>query len=128
MAGLPGEGVPAKVSRVATVLDPASRTMRVEVDVANPGERLRPGMTVQVSLDTQRTPNAVTVPISAVHSQGAARTVFVVKDGKAKLAQVKTGIEAPEWVQIIEGIRPGDQVVVAAAAELRDGVAVKVRQ
>jgi RND family efflux transporter MFP subunit len=128
VASLPGEPFPARVTRVGTVLDPASRTMRAEVDVVNPGERLRPGMTVKVSLDTKRTPNAVTVPASAVHSQGAARTVFVVKGGMAELVKVKTGIEAPEWVQIVEGIRPGDQVIVAAAAELKDGVPVKVRQ
>ena len=123
-----GAPVSAKVTRVGTVLDPASRTMRAEVDVANASERLRPGMTVQISLDTKRTPVAVTVPTAAVHSQGAARTVFIVKGGMAKLVNLKTGMEAPEWVQIIEGIRPGDQVIVAAAAELKDGAPVRVRQ
>lgn len=123
-----GESVPARVTRVGTVLDPASRTMRTEVDVANPGERLRPGMTVQVSLDAKSTTRAVTVPVATVHSQGTARTAFVVKGGVARLVKVKTGMEAPEWVQILEGIRPGDQVIVAAASELKDGVPVKVRQ
>ncbi len=128
VASLAGESVPAIVTRVGTVLEPASRTMRAEVDVVNPDERLRPGMTVQVSLDTKRIPNAVTVTASAVHSQGASRTVFVVEHGKARLAEVKIGIEAPEWVQIVEGIRPGDQVIVVAAGELKDGTPVKVQQ
>jgi hypothetical protein len=37
-------------------------------------------------------------------------------------------MEAPEWVQIIEGVRPGDEVIVAAAADLKDGAPVRVRQ
>jgi RND family efflux transporter MFP subunit len=122
-----GESVVAKVTRIGTVLDPASRTMRTEVDVANPGGRLRPGMTVQVSLDTKRTPNAVTIPTAALHSQGTARTAFVAKGGIAKLVSVKTGMEAPEWVQITEGIRAGDEVIVAAASELKDGARVRVK-
>jgi RND family efflux transporter MFP subunit len=121
------ESVVAKVTRIGTVLDPASRTMRTEIEVANSGERLRPGMTVQVSLDTKRTPNAVTIPPASLHSQGLARTAFVEKGGIAKLVNVKIGMEAPEWVQITEGIRPGDVVIVAAASELKDGVRVKVK-
>jgi len=122
-----GESVVAKVTRIGIVLDPASRTMRTEVDVANPGGRLRPGMTVQVSLDTKKTPNAVTIPTAALHSQGTARTAFVAKGGIAKLVSVKTGMEAPEWVQITEGIRTGDEVIVAAASELKDGARVRVK-
>src|SRR5260370_17863595 len=54
-----GQSFPAKVARTGGVLDPASRTLRVEIDVANPGERLRPGMTVNIAMELRKLSGAV---------------------------------------------------------------------
>jgi RND family efflux transporter MFP subunit len=122
---LPGQSFPAPVARIAGVLDASSRTLRAEIDVASPGERLRPGMTVKVSLQLRRFPGAVTVPVAAV--QGSERSVFLVRDGRAKRVKVKTGLESPEWIQIVDGLKAGEEVVVASAAPLEDGSPVSVR-
>jgi membrane fusion protein (multidrug efflux system) len=121
------QSFPATVARTGGVLDPASRTLRVEIDVPNPGERLRPGMTVKVSLELRKLAGSVTVPVAAVRAQGSERSVFVVEEGKAKQVKVKTGLESPDWIQIVDGLKPGEEVVVASAGLLNDGSAVSVR-
>jgi RND family efflux transporter MFP subunit len=123
-----GASVRAQVARIAGALDPSSRTLRAEFDVANPTGRLRPGSTVNVSLDLRKFPGAVTVPVAAVRDQGADRSVFVVENGKARQIKVKTGMESPEWIQVVEGLRGSEEVVVASAGALVDGTPVSVRQ
>ncbi|MGH9673395.1 MAG: efflux RND transporter periplasmic adaptor subunit, partial [Bryobacteraceae bacterium] len=123
-----GESIQARVSRTGGVLDPGSRTMRVEMDVPNPGHRLRPGMVARVELELKKIDGAVTVPLPAIRQQGTGRAVFVVEAGKAKLRPVKTGLESPEWVQIVEGLAGAEQVITASGGTLTDGAAVRVNQ
>ena len=126
--GYPGEAFPARVARMSTVLDPASRTMRIELDVSNLDRRLRPGMTAKVSLELQRIENALTVPVAAVRAQGQERAVFFVEGGSAKRRIVKTGLESPEWIQVVEGLRGEEEVVVVAGGTLSDGTSVRVNR
>jgi RND family efflux transporter MFP subunit len=122
-----GADFPARVARTGGVLDPASRTLRVEFDVSNPGGRLRPGMTAKLSLELRKIAGAVTVPVAAIHAQGSERTLFVMQDGRARLVKVKTGLESPDWIQIAGGLRGGEEVIVASAGLLVDGTSVSVR-
>jgi RND family efflux transporter MFP subunit len=122
-----GPPVPARVARTGGILDPASRTLRVEIDVPNASGRLRPGMTVRVSLELRKLAGSVTVPIAAIRAQGSERSVFILQDGKAKQRKVKTGLESPDWIQIVDGVKSGEEVVMASAGLLNDGSAVSVR-
>jgi HlyD family secretion protein len=54
--------------------------------------------------------------------------VFIVQDGKAKQRPVKTGLESPEWIQIVEGLSGEEAVVVAAVSNLTDAARVKVKR
>jgi RND family efflux transporter MFP subunit len=119
--------VPAHVSRASGVLDPSTRTLRAEIDLPNPGGRLRPGMTARVSIELRKLSGSVTVPIAAIRAQGSERSVFVVENGRAKQVKVKTGMESPDWVQITDGLRGGEEVVVASAGALTNGSQVSVR-
>lgn len=121
------DSFPVRVARTAGVLDPSSRTLRVEIDVPDAGERLRPGLTARVSLELRKIAGAVTVPVAAVRAQGSERSVFVVIEGKAKQVQIKAGMESPDWIQIIDGLKGGEEVVVASAGLLIDGTVVSVR-
>ena len=125
---LPGESFTAEVARTGIVLDMGNRTMRVEFDVPNRQHRLRPGMTASLSLELQRFDNAITVPVSALHTQGKSRTVFVVEQGKAIQRQVRTGLESPEWIQVTEGLSGGEEVIVASSTSLTNDAKVKVSQ
>ncbi len=123
-----GESFAARVTRVGAVLDPGSRTMRVEIDLPNPTHSLRPGMTARVELELERFEGALTVPVSAVRFQGRDRAVFVVEAGKAKQRAVKTGLEAPQWIQILGGLGAEEEIVTAAAGPLADGAPVRVNR
>lgn len=64
---------------------------------------------------------AVAVPVTAVGSTSEGTTVMVVEDGVVRRALVKTGIRDGGWVEIVEGIQPGEMVVTKAGAFVRDG-------
>ena len=81
----PGEKFTGEVSRVAPVFDPATRTAPMEIEVPNPGFRLKPGMYARVRLTVERRPNALTVPRNAVVDIEGKRGVFLVEGADGAL-------------------------------------------
>jgi len=123
---LPGREFEASVSRVYPELDPKTRTRLVEASVA-PDIGVAPGMFARVAVAVQTVKDVVIVPDSAVlTSPQGDRIAFVVSDGKAALRRVKTGLEAGGRLQIVEGIQPGEQVIVAGHETLKDGAPVRL--
>ena len=124
---LPGESFPGRVTRIGTVLDPGSRTMRAEIDMPNPKHRLRPGMTARVEVQLTALPGAVVAPVASLRMQDGERVVFRVVGGRAVRTPVRTGIESADWIQIVEGLRGGERVVVSSSEPLRDGMEVRAQ-
>ncbi len=123
--GSPGEAFEAKVSRTGAVLDPATHTMRVEIDLSNRDRRLRPGMSAAVTLVLRRVEDALTVPLSAIQSSGDESAVFVIDGAESRRRVVVTGIESPDVVEVVEGLAGNEQVAVSSTAPLSDGAAVE---
>jgi RND family efflux transporter MFP subunit len=121
------EELQASITRTTEALDPATRTLLVEIDVPNKDHRLQPGMFVNVSLYLQRHPNALAVPPAAIvpSKNGKEKSVFVIDSGKAKLVPVKTGIDDGLWVEVVEGLSGEEEVVVVGKGGLSDGQAVE---
>jgi len=117
----PGEDFSGKVSRVAPVFDPATRTAQMEIEVPNPGFRLKPGMYARVRLTLERRPNALTVPRNAVVDLEGKRGVFLVNEGVAKFIEVGTGLTDGERMEILSGIDENQRVITTGALALRDG-------
>jgi len=108
-----GSTYPARVSRVLPVFDPATRTLKVRLEADNPGLVLRPDMFVDVE-HSVTTPPAMTVPVDAVLDSGLKKTVFVEKDrGVFEAREVETGRYFDGRVEIVEGLRPGERIVVS---------------
>ena len=122
IAGL--DPIATRCARTSRVLSPATRTMRAEIHLANAKQTLRPGMTAEVTLDLRAIENALTVPVAAIRSQGDSYGVFVLEAGVAKQREVKTGLETADWIQIVEGLGTDENVVVATAAPLTDGMRI----
>jgi len=116
-----GEDFTGRVSRVAPVFDPATRTAQMEIEVPNPGFRLKPGMYARVRLTLERRPDALTVPSNAVVDADGRRGVFMVKDQIAKFVVTKVGLSDGDRIEIVEGLREGDRVITTGALALRDG-------
>lgn len=117
----PGEKFAGTVSRVAPVFDPATRTATIEIEVPNPGYRLKPGMYARVRLTVERKFDALTVPRNAVVDQNGVRGVFLTMEGAARFQPVTTGIQDEAYIEIVDGLTDGQRVVTTGALALRDG-------
>jgi RND family efflux transporter MFP subunit len=121
------EELQASITRTTEALDPATRTLLVEIDVPNKDHRLQPGMFVNVALHLQHHPNALAIPPAAIapSNNGKEKSVFVVDAGKVKLVPVKTGIDDGLWVEVMEGLIGEEEVVVVGKSGLADGQTVQ---
>jgi len=118
------------VTLVSPALDPNSTTVEIWVQAANRDQQLRPGMTTQLSIVAKTVPDAVVVPPSALlnSSGGDAQVMVIDSEGKAQSRSVKTGIQNADEVQILSGIKPGEQVISQGAYGLPDKTKVKVER
>ncbi|MBW1723207.1 MAG: efflux RND transporter periplasmic adaptor subunit, partial [Deltaproteobacteria bacterium] len=124
----PGTLFKGRVLRLEPLADPLSRTLRVVIRLDNPGGKLRPGLVARVEIPEGVKAPALWVPLDALFDLGSAPYLFVVKNGKALKRLVRTGdITGPE-VEILEGLSPGDQVVIAGGEYLSDGQKVLLVQ
>jgi HlyD family secretion protein len=118
----PGEVFSGRIARVAPVLDPATRTAPIEIEIPNPGFRLKPGMYARVSITTDERRDALVVPSNAVVDLGGQRGVFLAAENDTVLFRpVKVGIEEDQQIEILDGLTEGDRVVTTGAAALRSG-------
>jgi RND family efflux transporter MFP subunit len=117
----PGEKFSGRVGRVAPVFDPQTRTAQMEIEVPNPTGRLKPGMYARVDLRVADKPDALAVPRNAIVEQPGVRAVFVVDGQVARFRKVETGIQSPDLIEIVAGLRDGERVVTTGAGALRDG-------
>jgi RND family efflux transporter MFP subunit len=120
----PGESFSGRVARVAPVLDPATRTAEMEVEIPNRTGRLKPGMYARVRLISANKENALVVPKSAMVDAQGRRGVYMVHNGQAVFRPVSLGLEEQDRVEVTEGLKEGDEVVTTGASALRDGVKV----
>jgi HlyD family secretion protein len=114
------EAVPGEVTLVSPALDPNSTTVEVWVEAANPGERLKPGTSVRVTIVAKTVPDAVVIPSAALlmSSDGATSVMVAGPDNEPQQKAVKVGVRQGDEVQITEGLRVGERVVTLGAYEL----------
>jgi RND family efflux transporter MFP subunit len=122
---LPGREFRGHITRITTVLDPSTRTMRAEVEHANPGHQIRPGMYGRITLLLETRRGALTLPAEALVVEKSRKYIFVVENGKARRVEVETGVDTGTRVEIVRGLQGSEEVVVAGRSTLKDGDAVR---
>lgn len=122
----PGRKFYGKVVRNANAIDQASRTLNVEVDVANPTGELLPGSYVSVHLKLPSNIPAVTVPANTLLFRSEGLRVVRVKDGKAELVPVIMGRDFGDSVELENGIQPEDKVVINPSDSITNGQKVEI--
>ena len=122
---LPGKVFDGRIDRVSPVVDSGSGTFRV-ICAFDGGGVLQPGMFGRIRINYDQRANALVIPRTALLDDGGTPAVFTVKAGKAARAELKLGYVDGEWVEVREGLRAGDPVVVAGKSALREGSAVQV--
>ena len=133
--GLDGRDYRGLVTAIDTNVDESTRNVQVQATLANPEGTLRPGMFVQTELAVGPGRPVVALPGSAISYAPYGDSVFVVTDLKDSNGQtyrgarqqfVKLGGGRGDQVAIVDGIKPGDEVVTSGAFKLRNGAAVQI--
>ncbi|HEX2553139.1 MAG TPA: efflux RND transporter periplasmic adaptor subunit [Microvirga sp.] len=116
-----------RVSMVDTRVDPVTRTVRLTAEFPNGDEALKPGMFLSVALEVTTKDDAVVVPEEAVVSEGLRHLVFPVKDKIVERRVVRIGQRQGGKIEILEGLKPGETIVVMGLQRIRPGAAVEPR-
>jgi membrane fusion protein (multidrug efflux system) len=117
---IPGSPQTAMISRSANALG-SMRSEAIEIDVVNKNGSLKPGMYAEVRIPMRSGAKSLLVPNSAIVRSTERKYVIVVRDGKAKLTDVKEGIVGDDDTEIFGNLKAGDKVVVKASDDLREG-------
>jgi len=124
------EGVLAgKVTVVSPAVDPNTTTVEIWVQAENPGEKMKPGGTVRVSIRADLITDTLLVPASALlnSDEGGEKVMVVGKDSKAHEHKVTVGIREGNRVQILGGVNEGDKVITSGGLGLDDKAKVTVK-
>jgi membrane fusion protein, multidrug efflux system len=123
---LPDRSFGGTITRSTLALDPSTRSLLVEVDLPNSDHALRPGTYAEVAIGLREIPNALVLPPQAVNSTSKGKSLFIVEEAKAKAVPVRTGITDGQWIEITEGLRGDEDVVVVGKRQLLDQSPVRV--
>ena len=123
---LPGETIRASVSRVSPIVDPATGTFKITIEISDPERLIKPGMFGRVGIVYDKHENALQVPRSAILEDGGQNSVFVVEDDKATRKQVTTGYSHKGMVEILDGLGDTDRIITVGQIGLREGATVTI--
>ena len=127
VAAYPGEEFAGEVYFIAPQVDPVNRTGMVKARVPNPEGKLKPGMFATVALTLKVKDDAVVIPEAALMPQGDATLVVIVDEQMAaQMRPVRTGLRTAGRVEIVEGLKGGETVVVEGWQKVRPGGKVKL--
>jgi membrane fusion protein (multidrug efflux system) len=105
------------VSQVSPVIDPLTRTVAAKAVIDNPKKILKPGMTARVVLNVGTRKNVLVIPRDALLDG----YLFVVKDSIAQRRDVSVGLIGDRYVEILEGVKQGEQIIVVGQQRLAGG-------
>ncbi|WP_349631530.1 efflux RND transporter periplasmic adaptor subunit [Bradyrhizobium tropiciagri] len=118
---IPGRTFPGKVTRIATALQPGSRTLLTEIDVPNPDGALDPGIYCTVELFIPRKTPSMIIPADAVVFDQNGLHVAVVANGIVHFQKIMIARDFGTEVEVHDGVKPGDQVILNPMVDLADG-------
>jgi len=121
----PGHNAKGSIIAIEPVLDPDTRTVQITARVQNPKQKFRSGMSAEVSVVLSERMNALTVPNESVFASGNQSFVFVVNPDSTVIRKpVTLGLQLSDVVEVLDGLKPGMQIVRAGHQKLFDGAKV----
>lgn len=128
-----GETINAKIRQAADFIDPNNRTFKVEVAVPNKDGNIKPNLTAKLRINDYTNPKAFLIPQSIISENAdGEQYVYVIDSSKegvkrAKKAIISTGKTQGDYIEVIDGLNDGDQVIKAGARSVNDGQEVTVK-
>ncbi|MFC1889915.1 efflux RND transporter periplasmic adaptor subunit [Thermodesulfobacteriota bacterium] len=123
---IPNRTFSGSVARINPVIDPDSGTMKVTVDIGEESPLLKPGLFIRVRIVTDTHEDALLVPKEAVVLEKASSKIFVVSGGSAQERVIETGYENYLWVEVVGGLKEGEDVVVLGHLGIKDNTPVRI--
>src|SRR5438309_6435825 len=123
----PGKTFAGTIARNSNSIDPASRTLLVEVDVDNRNGTLLPGAYVRVHLKLPQSVNSVTVPANTLLFRSEGLRMGVIRNGRTELVPVTIGRDYGSSVEVVSGLQPTDAVILNPSDSLISGTTVQVK-
>ncbi|MGI9263136.1 MAG: efflux RND transporter periplasmic adaptor subunit [Woeseiaceae bacterium] len=123
---LAGISFNANVARVSPIVDPATGTFKITIEVSDPSRRLKPGMFGRISIVYDSHPMALQIPRSAIIEEAGESAVFIVTDDTAEKRIIRTGYAEDGNVEILEGLSDDDEIVIVGQLNLKSGSKVSV--
>ncbi len=118
---LPDRPFTGRVARIAPVLDAATRSALIEIDIPNPNSDLKAEMFVRIELDLGATRDATMIPRDSLVYRGQQPGVYVVEGSRPVFRPIETGMTRQETVEVLSDLDPGTSIVGRGATMIRDG-------
>jgi RND family efflux transporter MFP subunit len=128
LAEFPGRTFPGKLVRTADAINMATRTLLIEIDVANPAGTLLTGSYAEVHLKVAAQPSTFIIPVNTLIFRSEGLQVGLVKDGKVTLAALTPGHDFGNQIEIVSGLKPSDQVIINPPDSIVTGQQVQIVQ
>ena len=122
----PGREFKGRVSIIYPTMDERTRTLQVEARAANAERLLKPGLFAKVILYTAEPKDTVVIPVTSILYEGKNMKVYVVEGDRARLRNVKLGNKYEDLMEVVEGLKGGEALVVAGQQNLAEGAKVNV--
>jgi RND family efflux transporter MFP subunit len=124
---MPDRTFPGEVTRIADALQQGTRTLLVEIDVPNPDGALTPGIYCTVELQIPRKTPSLLIPANAIIFNHGGLQVAVVQNGVAHIQKISVARDLGTQVEVRDGVKAGDQVILNPTVDLTDGSQVRPR-
>jgi HlyD family secretion protein len=123
-----GHEVSGKITVISPAVDPNTTTVQVWVEAKNPGEHLKLGSTVEISMDAGEIPDAVVIPVAALlpSDDGGEKVMVAGTDNLARDRAIKVGTRSADETQILSGLKPGEQVITQGGLGLDDKAKIQI--
>jgi len=128
LAEFPGRTFQGKLVRTADAINMTTRTLLIEIDVANPMSTLLTGSFAEVHLKVSTQPSTFIIPVNTLLFRSEGLRVGIVKDGKVMLTAVTPGHDFGNQIEIVSGLKPGDQVIINPPDSIVTGQQVQIVQ
>ncbi len=128
LAEFPGRTFQGKLVRTADAINMTTRTLLIEIDVANPSSTLLTGSYAEVHLNVRAQPSTFIIPVNTLIFRSEGLRVGIVKDGKVALTAVTPGHDFGNQIEIVSGLKSDDQVIINPPDSIVTGQQVQIVQ